>query len=127
MSELPEPPGPSGANPSESSLVPSPRVGAPDSTPDPSVPPDPSELVPARATAEAAPSGDTSSQDESGAQPEQDDPLQALRASLGLPERRGGTPINADLEPILRKGGYLLLGLGTVFLALWRILTWLEV
>lgn len=45
---------------------------------------------------------------------------------MGLPERQGGTPIDADLQPFLRKAGIFMLALGTGFLALWRVLTWLQ-
>ena len=54
------------------------------------------------------------------------DPLGELRASLGLPVRSGGTPINSNLDVTLRRVGIALLAAGTGFLLLWRVMTWLN-
>ncbi|MBL4848333.1 MAG: hypothetical protein JKY65_22670 [Planctomycetes bacterium] len=49
-----------------------------------------------------------------------------MRASLGLPERSGGEPISANLDVTLRRAGITLVVVGTGFLFLWRLLTWLD-
>ena len=54
------------------------------------------------------------------------DPLAQMRASLGLPHRSGGNPIDSNLDVTLRRLGWGMLGLGTVFLLLWRILSWVD-
>jgi len=54
------------------------------------------------------------------------DPLAEMRASLGLPHRTGGTPIHSNLDVTLRRLGWGMLILGTVFLLLWRILSWVN-
>lgn len=61
------------------------------------------------------------------APPEQDiDPMRAMRANLGIPERRGGTPIHSNLDVTLRRLGWGMLALGTACLVLWRVLSWVH-
>lgn len=57
---------------------------------------------------------------------EERDPLHEIRAGLGLPQRSGGTPISSNLDVTLRRLGIGMLILGTSFLLLWRILSWVN-